>query len=50
MGKTKRRILPSLPCQPVAATAITMEAMAMILPMQPPVEFAAAISTGLKPA
>ena len=29
-GKTKRRILPSLPCQPVAATAMTMEATAMM--------------------
>src|SRR5215217_6130558 len=46
---TKRRIVPSCPNQLVAVDATTIDWASIILPMTPPDEFAAAISTGLRP-
>src|SRR5262245_10690758 len=47
---TKRRIEPSCPNQLVAVEATTMDCASIILPMTPPDEFAAAISTGGRPS
>src|ERR1051325_7886540 len=46
---TKRRIEPSWPNQLVAVEATTIDWASIILPMTPPDELAAAISTGLSP-
>src|SRR5690348_6407643 len=46
---TKRRIEPSWPNQLVAVEATTIDCASIILPMTPPEEFAAAISTGGNP-
>src|SRR6202012_1728280 len=43
--KTKRRIVPSCPYQLVAVEATTIDCASIILPMTPPDELAAAIST-----
>src|SRR5499427_3507457 len=48
--KTKRRIEPSWPNQLVAVEATTIDCASIILPMTPPDELAAAISTGLRPS
>src|SRR5689334_1478110 len=47
---TKRRIVPSWPYQLVAVEATTIDCASIILPMTPPDEFAAAISTGDRPS
>src|SRR5215469_8091715 len=47
---TKRRIRASPPCQPVAATATTMDEMQIILPITPPVELEPAIKTDDTPS
>src|SRR5215472_15464766 len=46
---TKRRIDPSWPNQLVAVEATTIDWASIILPMTPPDELAAAISTGDRP-
>src|SRR5579871_6183863 len=46
---TKRRIEPSCPYQLVAVEATTIDCASIILPITPPDEFAAAISTGDMP-
>src|SRR5712672_2092436 len=48
--KTKRRIEPSCPNQLVAVEATTIDCASIILPMTPPEELAAAISTGDRPS
>src|SRR5262252_5107024 len=47
---TKRRIEPSWPNQLVAVEATTIDCASIILPMTPPDELAAAISTGERPS
>src|ERR1700759_694928 len=47
---TKRRIVPSCPYQFVAVEATTIDWASIILPITPPEELAAAISTGGKPS
>src|SRR3954452_25278641 len=47
---TKRRIVPSWPNQFVAVEATTIDCASIILPMTPPDEFAALISTGERPS
>src|SRR5215469_7000323 len=47
---TKRRIEPSWPNQLVAVEATTIDCASIILPMTPPDELAAAISTGDRPS
>src|SRR5438309_1724897 len=49
-GRTLRMRSPSRPCSPTAAVATTMDWAAIILPMTPPAEFAAAMSTGGRPS
>src|SRR5207253_9774101 len=46
---TKRRIEPSCPYHLVAVEATTIDCASIILPMTPPEELAAAISSGFKP-
>src|SRR5581483_3208291 len=48
-GRTLRMSSPSRPCWSTAAAATTMDWAAIILPMTPPAEFAAAMRTGGKP-
>src|SRR5438874_3488852 len=47
---TNRRIEPSWPYQLVAVEATTIDCASIILPMTPPEELAAAISTGDRPS
>src|ERR1043165_8313486 len=47
---TERRIVPSLPNQLVAVDATTIDWASIILPITPPDELAAAISTGDRPS
>src|SRR2546426_2485864 len=47
---TNRRIVPSWPYQLVAVEATTIDCASIILPMTPPEELAAAISTGDRPS
>src|SRR5581483_6859111 len=47
---TNRRMRDSPPCQPVAATATTIEEMQITLPITPPVELEPAIRTGEIPS
>ena len=46
---TKRKIVPSLPYHLVAVEATTIDCASIILPITPPDELAADISTGLIP-
>src|ERR1700687_6084835 len=47
---TKRRIVPSCPYQLVAVEATTIDCASIILPITPPEELAALISTGDRPS
>src|SRR6267154_1449496 len=47
---TKRKIVPSWPYQLVAVEATTIDCASIILPITPPEELAAPISTGDRPS